>query len=73
MFLQVPFEFQPELQHIALIINTLLLIGALILLEFMYDNAPKVRRQHVRLLLPFLAILIGILLYAVYRQGMATV
>jgi hypothetical protein len=51
-----------------LVINTVLLIAALILMELVYSESPKDKRQHLKYFFPLFLILIGLLIYAAYRQ-----
>jgi hypothetical protein len=41
MFLQLPFQFLSQLQQTVLVINTVLLLGALIVVELVYSETPK--------------------------------
>lgn len=68
MFLGLPLHGHNNFQHLALILNTVLLIGMLIVLEVAYSEAPKEKRQPLRLFLPLALTLIGLLAYAVYSQ-----
>ncbi len=68
MFLDIPFIFDVKLQNAILILNTLLLVIALIILELVYIDAPKSKKRHLVLLYPFMVILIGILLFAFIKQ-----
>ncbi len=68
MFLQLPFQFLPQLQQTVLVINTVLLLGALIVIELVYSETPKEKRQHLKYFFPLLAVLIGLLIFAAYKQ-----
>jgi hypothetical protein len=68
VFLRLPFEFNESVQQTALIVNTVLLIAALIVVELVYSEKPKDQRVHLRYFLPLLMVLVGLLLYAVYKQ-----
>lgn len=68
MFLKLPFEFSDNVQQAALIVNTVLLIGALIVVELVYSETPKEQRQHLKHFLPLFLVLAGLLLYAVFKQ-----
>jgi hypothetical protein len=68
VYLQLPFHFSTNLQQIVLVINTVLLIAALILMELVYSESPKDKRQHLKYFFPLFLILIGLLIYAAYRQ-----
>ncbi|HEX8182293.1 MAG TPA: hypothetical protein VF575_01680 [Candidatus Saccharimonadales bacterium] len=68
MFLKFPFEFNDSVQQTALIVNTVLLIGALIAVELVYAESAPEQRKHLRLFMPLFMVLVGILLYAVIKQ-----
>ena len=68
MFLQLPFEASEHIRSIVLIINTVLLLAALVVFELVYAERGKEQRKHLRLYFPFVAVLAGLLAYAVYRQ-----
>ena len=68
MFLKFPFEFSLPVQQAALIVNTVLLICALVVVELVYSETPKEQRTHLRYFLPLFLVLIGLLLLAVYKQ-----
>lgn len=68
MFLDIPFIFDVKLQNAILILNTLLLILALIVLELVYIDAPKEKRRHLIFLYPFMIMFIGVLLFAFIKQ-----
>lgn len=68
MFLNIPFSLSANLQHIVLIINTVLLIAALIIFELVYAEKPKKQRRGLRYFLPLLVALVGLFVYAAFRQ-----
>jgi uncharacterized membrane protein len=68
VFLQLPFHFGTNLQQAVLVINTVLLIAALLVIELVYSETPKEKRQHLKYFLPLLLILVGLLVYAAYKQ-----
>lgn len=68
MFLKLPFEFNGSVQKAALIVNTVLLIGSLIVVELLYAETPREQRKHLLYFLPLFLVLVGLLLYAVYKQ-----
>lgn len=68
MFLRLPFEFSDSVQQAALIVNTVLLISALIVVELVYSETPREQRVHLRLFLPLVIVLVGLLVYAVFKQ-----
>jgi hypothetical protein len=68
MFLQLPFQFLSQLQQTVLVINTVLLLGALIVVELIYSETPRKEREHLKYFAPLLIVLIGLLVYAAYKQ-----
>lgn len=68
MFLRLPFQFVANLQDTVLILNTILLIAALIVVELVYSEIPREQRRHLLYFLPLILVLIGLLIYAVYLQ-----
>lgn len=68
MFVRLPFEFSEPLQQAALIVNTVILILALIVVELLYSENPTDRRAHLRYFLPLVFVLAALLLFAVYKQ-----
>lgn len=70
MFLRLPFEFSESLQQTALIVNTVILIVALVVVELLYSENTTDRRQQLKYFLPLFLVLLGLLLFAVYKQVM---
>lgn len=68
MFWQFPFHILSSIHQTVLIINTTLLIVALIVVELVYSETPKEKRQHLKYFYPLFIILIGLLIYAVVKQ-----
>ena len=68
MFLRIPFSFAPNLQENVLVINTVLLISALIVVELVYAETPRAKREHLKYFFPLLLVLIGLLVVAAYKQ-----
>lgn len=68
MFLRLPFHFVTNLQQTVLLINTVLLIAALIVVELVYSEAPKDKRAHLKYFYPLFMVLVGLLIYAAYKQ-----
>ncbi len=68
MFLQLPFSTAGNLQRIVLILNTVLLLAGLVALELVYSERPAEQRAHLKLFIPIMFVLIGLLVYAAYRQ-----
>jgi dipeptide/tripeptide permease len=69
MFLQAPFHFFTRVQNTVLIVNTVLLVVVLIVVELVYSETPKEKRQHLKYFLPIILVFLGILIYAVYKQA----
>jgi hypothetical protein len=68
MFLQLPFLASSNLQHIVLVLNTVILIVALVVAEVVYSETPRAKRKHLVYFLPMFVVLVGILIYAAYKQ-----
>lgn len=68
MFAHFPFHFPVDLQQTILILNTVLLIAALVVTEIVYAEAPVQKRRELRLFLPLFVVIAGLLVYAVYLQ-----
>lgn len=68
MFLQLPFQFVSQLQQTVLVINTVLLLGVLIVIELVYSETPRAQRAHLKYFYPLLLVLIGLLIFAAYKQ-----
>jgi len=68
MFLQLPFQFVSQLQQTVLVINTVLLLGVLIVIELVYSETPRDSRAHLKYFYPLLLVLIGLLIFAAYKQ-----
>lgn len=68
MFLQLPFQGAAALQRIVLILNTVILIAALIVVELVYAEAPEQKRAHLKLFIPIFVVLGGLLVFAVFKQ-----
>ena len=68
MFTHLPYHFPVSLQQTALVLNTMLLIVALLVAELVYAEANPRRRKELRYFLPIFVTFIGVLVYAVYLQ-----
>jgi hypothetical protein len=68
VFLQLPFALGAHLQQIVLLLNTVILIIALIVVEIVYSETPKAKRQHLKYFYPLFLVLAGLLIYAVFKQ-----
>ena len=72
MFLKLPFLLVNNVQQTTLVVNTVLLIASLIVVELVYSERAKPQRAHLKYFLPLFLVLIGLLIYAAYKQaGMA--
>ena len=68
MFLRLPFNFLTNLQQTVLVLNTVVLIIALIVVELVYSEMPKSKRTHLKYFYPLFLVLVGLLIYAAYKQ-----
>jgi len=68
MFLRLAFHPAANLQRTVLILNTVLLIGLLIIFELAYSERLPEKRLQRRYFLPIGLILSEVLIYAVYLQ-----
>jgi hypothetical protein len=69
MFFNFPVVVTPGIRQLALILNTVVLIAALIIVELVYSEEPRDKRQHLRLYYPLFIVLGALLIYAAYVQG----
>ena len=68
MFLQLPFQIDVHLQQTVLVLNTVLLVAALVVVELVYSERPREQRRHLRYFYPLFLVLAGLLMYAAYKQ-----
>jgi hypothetical protein len=68
MFLKLPFILTHNLQQTALVLNTVLLIAALVVFELVYSEQPKEKRNELKYFGPIIVVLVGLLIYAAYKQ-----
>ena len=68
MFQQLPFRATANLQRTALILNTVILIVALVAAELVYAEMPKEKRTHLKYFYPLIIGLGGLLVFAIYKQ-----
>jgi len=69
MFLKLPFEaLVANLQQTAFIINTILLITALIVVELVFSEQPEGKRRQLKYFYPLFMIMAGIFIYAAVKQ-----
>lgn len=69
LFLEVPFIHKVDLQATVLILNTVVLIVALIVFEFFYADAPKEEKKHLKFYYPYGVLAIGLLAFSILRQA----
>jgi uncharacterized membrane protein len=69
MFFNFPVVVTTEIRQLALILNTVVLITALIIVELVYAEQPRRNRTHLRMFYPLFLVLGGLLIYAAYVQG----
>ena len=68
MFLRLPFQFSTHVQQTVLILNTILLIAALVVAELVFADMSKRKKTHLKYFYPVIAVMAGILVFAVYKQ-----
>jgi hypothetical protein len=68
VFLRLPFALNANVQRTVLLLNTVILIAALIVVELVYSEVPKEKREHLKYFYPLFLILVGLLIYAGYKQ-----
>jgi len=66
--MQLPFHAASYLQQLVLTLNTVILIIALIVAELVYAELPKEKRAHLKHFYPIFAVLVGLLVFAIYKQ-----
>ncbi|TAH33737.1 hypothetical protein EYC59_04395 [Candidatus Saccharibacteria bacterium] len=69
MFFTFPVEVTPAIRDLALLLNTVVLIGMLIVVELVYSERPREDRRHLKLFFPLCVVLVALLAYAAYLQG----
>jgi hypothetical protein len=69
VFFNFPVIVTSNIRQLALILNTIVLIAALIVVELVYSEQPPEKRQHLRLFYPLFVVLGALLIYAAYVQG----
>jgi hypothetical protein len=71
MFLGGLFDNPETLQKTTLVLNTVVLICALLVFEFVYARAPKSKKKQLRYFYPIVVVLFVLLAVAIYKQGAA--
>lgn len=69
MFLRVSTEHISQFQDTVLVLNTVLLLVALIIFEIVYSASPKEDKKHLKIFYPYIALFALILLYTVYTRA----
>lgn len=68
MFFHFPTLTNGSLRQTVLLVNTVLLIAALIVVELVYSEVAPKKRRELRYFYPLFIVLVGLLIYAVYVQ-----
>jgi len=68
VFFHFPLQAMSNLRQTVLLINTVLLIAALIVVELVYSEAVPKKRRELRYFYPLFIVLSGLLIYAIYVQ-----
>ncbi len=68
MFFHFPLHVVHNLRQIVLLLNTVLLIAALIVVELIYSEKPAAKRRELRYFYPLFITLTGLLIYGIYVQ-----
>ena len=68
MFFHFPLLRIISLRQTVLLLNTILLIAALIVVELVYSEAEQKKRRELRYFYPLFIVLSGLLVYAIYVQ-----
>ncbi|MDB5184227.1 MAG: hypothetical protein JWN38_35 [Candidatus Saccharibacteria bacterium] len=69
MFFTFPIHVLHDIRQLSLLLNTVVLIAALVTVELVYAERPKEQRAQLRLFYPLVLVLVGLLIYAAYLQG----
>jgi hypothetical protein len=68
VFFHFPLHVINNLRQIVLLLNTVLLIAALIVVELVYSEATLPKRRELRYFYPLFITLTGLLVYGIYVQ-----
>jgi hypothetical protein len=68
VFFHFPLQAMTNLRQTVLLINTVLLIAALIVVELVYSEASVPKRRELRYFYPLFIVLAGLLVYGIYIQ-----
>lgn len=69
MFLQLPFGTGANLVQTVLVLNTVILITALIIIEFTHSDTPRFERRNLRIFIPVFVVMAGIFALAAIKQA----
>jgi hypothetical protein len=69
MFLQIPLQFTTQMRNTVLILNTVLLFAILVGAEVYYSTKSADSKPNMRVFYPFMAVIVGILIYAACVQA----
>jgi len=69
VFLQLPNTMSANIQDLALIVNTVLLIVFIVIAELGFTEIPLEKRKRLRYIYPLIVVLVGLLLIAARLQG----
>jgi len=69
VFLQLPNTISANIQSLALITNTVLLIAFIVIAELAFTEIPLQKRARLRYIFPLIGVLVGLLLFAAHLQG----
>jgi len=69
VFLKLAVHYTSNLHNTVFLLNTVILIIALIVVELVYAETPKKDREHLKYFAPLFLVLIGLLIYAAYKQA----
>ena len=72
MFLTPHTPVPADIQSLALVLNTIVLIGALVVFELAFSELPRGQRRELRIFYPLLIIPVCILLIAFSQQTSPT-
>lgn len=62
MFLRLPFGYTANVQQTVLLVNTIILIAALIVAELEYSETSPEKRRHLKYFYPLFIVLVGLLI-----------
>jgi ABC-type polysaccharide/polyol phosphate export permease len=69
MFFTFPVHVTNSIRALSLLLNTVVLIVMLVVAELVYSERPKEDRLHLRYFYPLIILMVALLVYAAYLQG----